>query len=325
LNYLRDYLGSEMELIVSQPVVTFKETVVSKCSVNCLAKSPNGHNRLYAVAQPLGEQLVAFLSPDNKINNFINNNNNNNNENRNSVSNFVSLDSKVRTRILIDQFNWDESAARKIWSFAPAEHNHSSILCETTKGIQYLNEIKDSVSTAFQMVLNEGILCSEALHGVRFDLTDAVLHADAIHRGPGQIIPSANHVFQAAQLAAQPRLMEPIFLTEISTQQKALNGIFLVLNKRRAQILETVQKGAGNNFVVKAHLPVLESFGLTDALRQETSGMAFPQCTFSHFALVSGDPLDKKPSLASDLVIQVRRKKGLALEVPALDKVNEKL
>lgn len=53
------------------------------------------------------------------------------------------------------------------------------------------------------------------MRGVRFDIHDVTLHADAIHRGGGQIIPTARRVLYASVLTAQPRLMEPIYLVEI--------------------------------------------------------------------------------------------------------------
>jgi len=42
-------------LEISDPVVSYKETVTDKSSVVCLSKSQNKHNRLYAVAEPLEE------------------------------------------------------------------------------------------------------------------------------------------------------------------------------------------------------------------------------------------------------------------------------
>jgi len=57
------------------------------------------------------------------------------------------------------------------------------------------------------------------MRGVRFDLHDVTLHADAIHRGGGQIIPTARRVFYASVLTAKPRLMEPVYLVEIQASK----------------------------------------------------------------------------------------------------------
>jgi len=189
-----------------------------------------------------------------------------------------------------------------------------------------LNDIKDSIVSSFNEGVGHGVLCGEPLRGIKFDLLDAHLHRDSVHRGPAQICPATQRLLQAAQLSAQPRLMEPIFLTEIATSQKALSGIYYVLNARRAKILETVDKGVGGAFLVRAHLPVIESFGLTNALREATSGNAFPQCTFSHYELMPGDPLDvSKPSIALTQVQNIRKRKGMSEKVDSFDKFNDKL
>ena len=58
-------------------------------------------------------------------------------------------------------------------------------------------------------------MCEENMRGVRFNIHDVTLHADAIHRGGGQIIPTTRRVLYASVLTASPRLMEPIYLVEI--------------------------------------------------------------------------------------------------------------
>jgi len=53
------------------------------------------------------------------------------------------------------------------------------------------------------------------MRAVRFNIYDVTLHADAIHRGGGQIIPTARRCMYASILAAHPRIMEPVYLCEI--------------------------------------------------------------------------------------------------------------
>merc|ERR1712130_891329 len=65
---------------------------------------------------------------------------------------------------------------------------------DCSKGVQYLNEIKDSVVAGFQWATKEGCLCDENMRNIRFNIYDVTLHADAIHRGGGQIIPTARRV-----------------------------------------------------------------------------------------------------------------------------------
>ena len=77
-------------------------------------------------------------------------------------------------------------------------------------------------------------------------------------------------------------------------------------------------------FVVKAHLPVNESFGFTADLRQNTGGQAFPQCVFDHYQVLSGDPYEAgtKTRLILD---ETRKRKGLKEGMPDLDQYLDKL
>lgn len=58
-------------------------------------------------------------------------------------------------------------------------------------------------------------MSEENLRGVRFNIYDVTLHADAIHRGGGQIIPTTRRCLYACLLTAAPRLMEPVYQCEI--------------------------------------------------------------------------------------------------------------
>jgi elongation factor 2 len=62
---VEDY--ANIEIIKSDPVVPYKETVTALSSQTCLAKSPNKHNRLFVVAEPLKDELVVEIEKgDNK-------------------------------------------------------------------------------------------------------------------------------------------------------------------------------------------------------------------------------------------------------------------
>lgn len=138
-----------------------------------------------------------------------------------------------------------------------------------------------------------GVLSEENLRGVRFNIYDVTLHADAIHRGGGQIIPTTRRCLYACLLTAAPRLMEPVYQCEIQCPEVAVGGIYGVLNRRRGHVFEEMQVAGTPMFVVKAYLPVNESFGFTADLRSNTGGQAFPQCVFDHWQVLPGDPLDQ--------------------------------
>ena len=54
--------------------------------------------------------------------------------------------------------------------------------------------MKDHVIGAFMQVSCGGVLCDEMWRGIRINIDDVTLHADAIHRGAGQIMPCAKKV-----------------------------------------------------------------------------------------------------------------------------------
>lgn len=102
---------------------------------------------------------------------------------------------------MCERFQWDKADAQKIWCFGP-NVTGANMLVDTAKGVQYLNEIKDSMEAAFQWATKEGVLCDENMRGVRFDIEDVKVHSDPRHRGGDQIIPAARRVFYSCELTA---------------------------------------------------------------------------------------------------------------------------
>ncbi|CAH3030296.1 unnamed protein product [Porites evermanni] len=286
----------------SDPVVSYRETVAEESTQTCLSKSPNKHNRLFMRAAPFPDGLAEDID-------------------KGDVTS--RQDPKLRARYLADKYEWEAGEARKIWCFGP-EGTGPNMVIDVSKGVQYLNEIKDSVVAGFQWATKEGPLCEENVRGVRFNIHDVTLHTDAIHRGGGQIIPTARRCFLACMLTALPRILEPIYLVEIQCPEAAVGGIYGVLNRRRGHVFEEGQVAGTPMFHVKANLPVNESFGFTADLRSNTGGQAFPQCVFDHWQILPGDPLDSttKPGI---VVTETRKRKGLSEGIPALDKFLDKL
>merc|ERR1739838_700701 len=286
----------------SDPVVSYRETVSEESNIMCLSKSPNKHNRLFMRACPMPDGLAEDIDSG-------------------EVS--AKRDFKIRGRYLADKYEYDITEARKIWCFGP-DTMGPNIVIDATKGVQYLNEIKDSVIAGFQWASKEGVLCDENMRGVRFNIYDVTLHTDAIHRGGGQIIPTTRRVLYASQLTAEPRLMEPVYLCEIQCPENAVGGIYGVLNRRRGHVFEESQVVGTPMFHVKAYLPVNESFGFTADLRSNTGGQAFPQCVFDHWQVMQGDPLDgsSKPYQVCQVT---KKRKGLKLDIPDLANYFDKL
>merc|ERR1719198_416757 len=137
-------------------------------------------------------------------------------------------------------------------------------------------------------------------------------------------MPCTRRVCFASEMAAQPTLQEPFFLVEITCPQDAMSGIYSCLNMRRGIVFEENAREGTPLVQVKAHLPVAESFGFTAALRQATSGQAFPQCVFDHWDNLPGNPMDDGSKM-QDLVLGVRKRKNIKVEMPSLGDYLDKL
>ena len=290
---VEDY--AKVEITQSDPVVPYRETVTQTSSQVCMAKSPNKHNRLYVIAEPLAEELVTEIEAG-------------------SIK--AGDDLKQTSRTLIDKYEWEQHDAKKLWVFGPDQMG-PNFLVDQTKAVQYLNEIRDSMEGAFQNVTKEGVLAEETLRGVRFNIQDVELHNDSIHRGGGQIIPTARRVYYASEMTAKPRYQEPVYLCSISAPQDVMSGVYQCFSQRRGVVFSEESVQGTPLLDVKAYLPVSESFGFTAHLRSLTSGQAFPQCTFSHWDLINQDPFDVK-SIAYTITMNIRKRKGLKQELPVL-------
>lgn len=135
------------------PVVQLRETVQAESSIVALSKSPNKHNRIFMKASPMQEELAQDIEGG-------------------KVS--PKDDFKARARILAEEYEWDVTDARKIWCFGP-DVSGANLLVDTTKGVQYLNEIKDSCVAAFQWATKEGCIAEENMRAIRFNILDVVL------------------------------------------------------------------------------------------------------------------------------------------------------
>jgi elongation factor 2 len=306
LKDLQEDFMNGAEIRVSQPIVTYRETIEGITNPEsdgvCLSKSPNKHNRLYCYAEPLSEELCSAIDTG-KVT--------------------PRDDPKTRARELKNTYHMDEDGVKKIWSFGP-DTNGPNLLMDKTKGIQYVGEIKDSCTSGFQWATKEGALCGESLRGIAFNIIDVTLHADSIHRGGGQIIPTARRCFYGAQLLAKPKLLEPVYLVEIQCPEQVVGSIYSVLNRKRGHVFEETQRQGTPIFNLKAYLPVQESFGFTADLRAATSGQAFPQCVFDHWQMVQGDPLDINDK-CNEIVKNIRKRKGMKEEIPGVENYYDKL
>eukprot|EP01114_Cavostelium_apophysatum_P008768 TRINITY_DN2152_c0_g1_i2.p1 TRINITY_DN2152_c0_g1~~TRINITY_DN2152_c0_g1_i2.p1 ORF type:complete len:970 (-),score=294.30 TRINITY_DN2152_c0_g1_i2:64-2973(-) len=299
---------SEVEIKVSDPVVSFCETVVETSSLKCFAETPNKKNKLTMISEPLEKGLAEDIE-------------------NGAVS--TTMEKGKITQFFQTKYEWDVLAARSVWSFGPEINGPNVLVDDTLPGEvnkQMLGSVKDSIVQGFQWATREGPLCEEPIRNVKFRLLHAQLAAEPIHRAGGQIIPTARRVAYSSFLMATPRLMEPVYFVEIQAPADCVAAIYNVLSKRRGHVTQDAPKPGSPLYSIKAYIPVVDSFGFETDLRSHTQGQAFCMSVFDHWQIVPGDPLDKSivlrplepsppPHLAREFMIKTRRRKGLSEEV----------
>jgi len=305
LNDLKTHYIPDMDIKISDPIVSFAETINNKSKQICIAKSPNKLNRIYMNAQPLNNEFIKAID-NNEINlNMLN-------------------DKKLISKELVNKYNWNNDESRKIWSFGCPPESICNVLINKTKGVQYLDTIKDNIINSFMSVTCNGILCDEIIRGIKFNVLDAKIHRDPPHRNAGQIIPMSNRCFYACQLGSEPALLEPMYSIDITVPESIQNNVFNTLNKRRGEIYKINKRIGTPLTTINAYLPVLESFGFTELLRKNTGGQAFPQMKFSHWKPIKGNIYDIN-NLSYNIIINTRKRKGLKPEIPKFNDYYDKI
>jgi elongation factor 2 len=284
VKFLKEY-GGGLELITSQPLVVYRETASAE-GVVAMAKSPNKHSKFWVQVEPLEQNVVDLMEKG---------------------SLFEAMGNKRITESLRNDAGWSAQEAKNVWAL----EEHKNILVDLTKGIQYLRESKETVSSGFRWAAKNGPLCDEPIRGVKVKLLDAKLHEDPVHRGPAQLMPAMKRAFWGSFLTAKAVLSEPIYKIGVSVPQQFVGDVTGLITRKRGRIVSSEQKGPITN--ITGYLPVSETFGLSAEMRGATSGHAFWQTQFDHW--------EKVPeSISMEVIAGIRKRRGLPEEVPKANK-----
>jgi len=276
--------------------------VANQSSQNCLAKTANKLNRLYMQCVPMGKEASAIEKGDLKVS---------------------DTDEKKLAKQLGEEFQWDVEG-KKLWAWGPEPNQGTCALVDVSRAVDYLNDARELIVTGFLNTVSRGPLTEEPMRGVRFNLTDAMLHSETTHRSTSQILPAVRRCMFGAVLTADPIILEPVFAVDIQCPDTAIGGIFTVLTRRRGHFVSQEQRPGTPLYQVKAFLPVMESFGFTEDLRSATHGQAFPQCVFDHWQPLPGSPVEPG-SKAYQVAMAIRKRKGLKEVLPTSDQYIDKL
>jgi elongation factor 2 len=272
----------KVEVDSSEPTVVYRESIREEAGP-FMGKSPNKHNRLWFTIRPMDKKIVDLIREG-------------------ELSEILSR--RKRLEVLVEKAGWSTRDAREV----VAVDQNANILIDATVGIQYLREVKDHIAGGFHWAVESGPFAGEAVRGTQITMTDAQLHEDPVHRGPAQMMPATRGAIYAAILSARPTLLEPIYKIQVTIPPEELGNVTGLISRKRGSIHSVEQKGP--IVVVTGFLPVSETLGLSQEMRAATSGRAFWQSTFDHWAPVPD-------SMLMDTVRKVRERKGMEPEPPS--------
>ncbi len=269
-----------VDIVCSEPIVVYRESVAKKSPGKFEGKSPNKHNRFYIEVEPLPEKIAKALY---------------NNEIPSNAKKYKKEVMKILQNLGMD----------KVTAKGTFDIQGLNMITDVTKGIQYLSETHELIKEAFQEVMKSGPIASEPCQGMLVRLVDAKLHEDAIHRGPAQVIPAVRNAIYGSIMSSGPILLEPMQKVFISTPQDLMGDASKELNQRRSVVRDmTTEKDMVN---VDAKAPVAEMFGFASSIRSATGGRVLWNTENIGF-----EPLPRH--LQDQIVTQIRERKGLKPE-----------
>ena len=270
-----------LDLIQTEPTVVYREAIREEVGP-FMGKSPNKHNRIFFNFKPLDDNIIQLIK-DGEINEL--------------------LSQSRLEEVLIQKAGWTTRKSRQVFAI----NENANVLIDTTVGIQGLREVKQHISGGFQWALQNGPLAGETVRGLLVDMVDIKLHEDPVHRGPAQMMPAVRGALFAGILSANPTLLEPIYQISVRVPATEMGNVTGLLSRKRGSIHSVEQDGPIVN--VMGMVPVSETLGLSQELRAATSGAAFWQMTFDHWAPVPD-------SMLLELIEKIRTRKGMSPEPP---------
>jgi len=281
---ITNYKGVEIKS--SPPIVVYRESIAARGGP-FEGKSPNKHNKFYAVVEPLEDEVIAKIK-----------------------SGELDMTSRIKDKKTVARL-LQESGLSKVEAKGVYAIEGYNLLTNVSKGVQYLFETKELVIDAFKEAVNRAPLTEEPVYGMKVSLVDAKLHEDSIHRGPAQVIPAMRSAIYGSMLLANPIILEPKQKVFVDVPMDVMGPVNRELIQRRSEIMDMEQTGDMTKIVGKA--PVSEMFGFSNDIRSATGGRVLWSSENAGF-----EALPKE--LEFDVIEKIRTRKGLNPRPPTIDK-----
>lgn len=269
-----------LEIVTSKPLINYRETIRGSAGP-VMARSPNRHNKIYIKVEPLAPDIIEMIRTG-QIN--------------------ETMDRKGIQKTLRDH-GWDSDEARSVVTV----DERGSVMIDSTKGVQYLQESMDSIKAGILDILTNGPLAQEYCRGIKIVLHHYVPHEDPAHRTYAQLMPASRRALLGAMLSADPVLLEPILGIEVKCPTEQIGAVAGVISSKRGKMINMTQKGV--LAIIDGEVPAAETFDISEVMRGATAGKAMWN---THFKLWNPVP----SSMLLPIVTEIRKRKGLSPEPP---------
>jgi len=279
---------ANLKVKISKPIVIYRETISRDYQGPAImGKSPNKHNKLWVTIQKLPEEVIEAIKAG-------------------KISEMQTRDDRVKA---LKGFGWEADDAKSVVAI-----EGNNILVNRIKGRQYVEEIMDHIKSGFREATFTSVLAKEPAYGLKVNLEDVTVHEDPAHRGPAQILPMTWRPIWCAFLLSEPKVLEPLISFECKVPNQFVSSVIATVQKRRGKILDMINEE--DMIIVKAEMPVSESFGLAEELRSSTEGRAFWATQFSRWAFVP-------EQMQGEIIKQIRERRGLSPTPPRAEEFFE--
>ncbi len=179
---------------------------------------------------------------------------------------------------------------------ADADFDGALQFVDVVKGGNIPKEYIPSIQKGFTAAMKNGVLAGFPMDKLKVTVIDGSYHAVDSDQLSFEIC--AQMAYKAACAKARPVLLEPIMKMEVVTPEENMGDVIGDLNKRRGQVegMDTSRSGAR---IVKAKVPLAETFGYVTTLRTISSGRATSSMEFDHYAEVTA-------SIAKEVVAEAK-------------------
>ena len=144
---------------------------------------------------------------------------------------------------------------------------------------EYISHIQAGVKEA----LDTGVVAGYPVVDIKVKLVDGSYHP--VDSSEMAFKVAGSMAVKAAIRQASPVILEPLMEVEVVTPSDYLGEVMGDLNSRRA-LIQNIE-GQSDTQVVKAFIPLMETFGYTTDLRSLTQGRASQSMQFHHYLKVS--------------------------------------